>query len=328
MTASRVSPNQDQHAPENDFEGWRQAFRTQRKLVLAGVTARRPPAERRTTLQHAIEMLPDLQTGDEGALEIIADDLEAKLREMIDVIHGSARGDLIYKARPLTINTETLPEDLLHDYWRNERRWLFVCGAQEILHEYRDYGRHLLLKMRNDLLEALSDGVSLVSETIATLNSHLLVEHCLDDSQHAEIASAVEGVCSIRSLYDAVLTTTGRDGLTGILDKNWYRVRNQFTVAGTLLALRLYGHVTTDALERLLALKSMSYLDRSSGDYITGDVSESERKHNERNRTRAVASLMASANRSKWPIWPILQLYRYNQRYGRQSAVEVRRGNT
>jgi len=99
-------------------------------------------------------------------------------------------------------------------------------------------------------------------------------------------------------------------------------------VACSLLSLRLYGQITTDALERLLALKSVSYLDRSSDDYHLGEVPESERKHNERNRVRAVATLMSSANRSKWPIWPILQLYRYNERYGRRSAVEVRRGNS
>lgn len=328
MTVSRIPPNPEQPAAESDFEGWRQAFRTQRKLVQAGITARLSRVERLATLRQAIEALPDLQAGDEGALEIIADDLEAKLREMVDVIYGSARGSLIYTARPPTINTEALPEDLLEDYWRDERRWLFVCGAQDILHDYRDHGRHLLLKMREDLLQGLADGVAQVSGTIAALNGHLMVEHCLDDSQHAEIASALAGIRGAQALYQEVLTTSGGDGLTGILDKNWYRVRNQFTVACSLLSLRLYGHITTDALERLLALKSVSYLDRSSDDYHLGEVPESERKHNERNRVRAVAALMSSANRSKWPIWPILQLYRYNERYGRRSAVEVRRGNS
>ena len=327
MTASRISPNQDQPATESDFEGWRQVFRSQRKLVLAGITARRPSAERKATLRHAIETLPDLQGSDEGALEIIADGLEAKLQEMMGVIHGTARGDLIFTAQPPTIDTAALPEDLLDGYWCDERRWLFLCGAQDILYEYREHGRHLILKTRQDLLKKLSEGASLVSESIAALNSYLLVEHGLDDSQHAEIASAVERVFGIRSLYDALLTTTGREGLTGVLDKNWYRVRNQFTVTCTLLALRLYGHVTTDALERFLALKSASYLERSSDEYSISEVCESERKHNERNRARAVASLMASANRSKWPIWPVLQLYRYNERYGRRSAVEVHRGN-
>lgn len=328
MTTNHAQPNEDRLYDDNDFARWREAFRTHRRLVQLGITARKPRPERMATLKQAKLAVPDLQTDDDSDLEIIANGLEAKLSEMVGIIRGTARGKLIYTARPPTFDTETLPGDLLEDYWRDERRWLFTCGALELLHDYRDHGRHLLLKMRQDLLKTLASGVSQVSETIDALNSHLLVEACLDASEHEEIANATETIRNAHTLYNERLSSAGAQGLTGVMDSNWYRVRNQYTVTGTLLALRIYGHITTDALERLLTLKTVSYLDRSTDSYALAEVTEAERKHNERNRARAVTAIMQSARRANWPILSVLQLYRHNQRYGRRSAIENLHGNS
>ena len=321
MTSSHADRNVEDSS-DTDFEHWRSAFRKHQELVREGIATHRPRPEREATLKQA-KLVPDFETDDVGDLEIVASILENKLCDMVAVVKGEARGDLAYVATPPDLAIDSLPADLLDDFCVEERRWLFVGGALEMIHDYRDRGRHLLLKERQGLLRSLHDGISQISNAISELNSHLLVEYVLSDGQHAEIAGAIQRIRAAHSQYETFLTSTGHDGLSGVMEKNWYRIRNQFTVACTLLALRIYGNITKDALERLLVIKSVGYLELPSDGPPTQVPSDAERKHNERNRVRAVAAVTRSAKGSRSPVWPILQLYLYNARYGRRNSLET-----
>lgn len=298
------------------IETWLQAFRTQRDLVEHGIRQGLPLEARRQALRNAKLALPEVDLNDLTGLEAVADSLERKLGEMLDVILGRATGPLADVRLPRDFEAIPNMSHLSHPTYGEERQWLFIGSAQEILYEYRDRGRAFVLNERNLRLKDLSAGVKKMAGAIEALNSHLVVEQAFDLAERQEIAQTIDTAQRIKMMYESALRSGGDDSIEAVLENNANVFKAQFTLSCAKLALRLYGHVAKAHLQDLLSLKSIYVLQVPLvGDDLSRQE-DAERKYLERSMERAMTGIYKRARQGAWPVWPLLQLYKYDTRFG------------
>lgn len=311
QTSSAISPN---------VGDWVATFVAQRKWVEQGIRERIPNGDRAARLAEADVALPDVDLPDFDALQRIADLLEAKLQEMLDVVLNNGDPDTGVRLPP-DFDLGTNPESLREEVYRDERLWLFKGGIQEILYRFRDQGNALVMEERNRLLKSLSARVQQLEKVIVELNAHPVVAQALDADEVLRIDQTLEAVRAIPLCYSSILTSR-EAGVTPLLEDNYYQLQGQFTAACAQLCLQLYGNVSNLHLRDLLNLKALYILDVLPSDTPPASLKETERKHLERKRDLMLKRVMLLAKKESWPTWPILQLYRYDQRFGRLPAKE------
>lgn len=261
--------------------------------------------------------MPDEGSDDVVELEAIATKLEVKLDEMLTVLLGRAAGPLSKVRLPPALEVADDLELLRHPTCQDERRWLFVGRMLEILDQYRGHGRSLVLEQRKRLLDRLEAGVKTVTSTVQKLDSYLVVEQAFDLDQRAQVAQMLESVRQLQELYSSTLQSRGDGGLEAVLEDNYYTLKGQFLLACAKLAFQLYGQVAKDHLEDLLALKSVYILQVPGTKPEEDQTEEAKRKYLERVMQRALTQVHGRAQRESWPVLPVLQLYKYDSRFGR-----------
>ena len=298
---------------------WLQAFKAQRTIIEQGIRDHLPPAERSVRLHLAEAALPVEELEDMQHLITIANLLEGKLVEMLDVAQGRAHGALTAPRLPPGFKANRTWDNLILPVCSDERRWLFVGGMQEILHHYRDSGRVLILEERDRLLKQLSSNINHLQTTFDQLDSHLVVALALSDGDRVQIAQFRALAPVIDTLYKSALAAKPKTGFQALLENSFNRFRIQFLATSAQLCLKLYGNVSIFHLKELWLLKSMYPLLPPEADPATflEALEDSDRQRFQRSITGAINRLSKQAERDAAPIWPILQIYRFNPRYGR-----------
>ncbi len=307
-------------AEGSEAGNWVTAFAVQRKLIEQGIRDRLSPRDRAFRLAEADGALPDAYLPDSDALQHIADLLEEKLQEMLRVVLSKGCPDLGVRLPPGFDFGSDL-ESLRDTVSRDERQWLFKGGIQEILYRFRDQGNALVMEERNRLLKSLSARVQQLEKVIAELNAHPVVAQALDADETLRIERTLEAARAIATRYSSILTSR-EAGVAPLLEDNYYQLQGQFTAACAQLCLQLYGNVSNLHLRDLLQLKALYVLDVLPSNDPPASLKETERKHLERKRDLMLKRVMLLAKKESWPTWPILQLYRYDQRFGRLPAKE------
>ncbi|WP_374490706.1 hypothetical protein [Zoogloea sp.] len=313
-----VDSAQQARAGSPDEGQWVMAFEAQRKRIEQGIRECLPSADRAFRLEEADNLLPDVDSPDSEPLQGIADQLEEKLQEMMVVIRRG--GDPSKGVRlPANFDRGDALEALRAPVAWDERLWLFKGGVRTILYRFRDQGRALVLEERNRLLQALSAGVRRMDKAIGELSAHPVVSQALDAADTQRIEQTREAARALVSRYETLLCSRD-EGVTPLLEDNYYQLQGQFTAACAQLCLQLYGNVSNQHLRDLLSLKSIHWLDVMPGASASAPapLSEAERKHLERKRLLMLKRVLSRAKRETWPTWPILQLYNYDQRFGRR----------
>lgn len=296
---------------------WVTAFAVQRKLIEQGIRDRLSPRDRAVRLIEADAALPEVDLPDSDALQRIADQLEMKLQEMLAVALGNGAPDIDVRLPP-NFDFGPAPELLGDEVFRDERLWLFKGGIQEILYRFRDQGNALVTEDRNRLLKSLSARVQQLQNVIAELNTHPVVAQALDVEDTLQIEQMLEAARTTVARYTSILTAR-ESGVVSLLEDNYYQLQGQFTAACSQLCLQLYGNVSNTHLRDLLDLKGL-YLLKVLPRESPLSLTEKERKHLERKRDLMLKRVMSRAKKESWPTWPILQLYQYDQRFGRLPA--------
>jgi len=300
----------------SDVSEWLKAFAVQRKGIEQGIRERLCSDDRTARLAEADAALPELESPDADQLQRIADLLEDKLREMLEVVLRNGDPDRGIRLPP-DFDPGTDPESLRDQVSVDERLWLFKGGIQEILYRFRNQGEALILEERDRLLNALSSSVQKMANAIGKLNAHPVVVQALDAEETLRVEQTLEASRALAARYKTVLTSH-EEGVTPLLEDNYYKLQGQFTAACAQLCLQLYGNVSNLHLRELLSLKAMDVLNILPCDAPPVSLTESERKHLERKRDLMLKRVMARAKKESWPTWPILQLYNYDQRFGRR----------
>lgn len=301
---------------------WLEAFKAQRTIIEQGIRDRLPLAERTARLLQAEAALPEEDLEDMRHLITVAKLLEEKLTEMLDVAKGKARDALTTTRLPPNFKVEPSLGDLRSDTSVNERRWLFIGGMQEILHHYRDSGRVLILEERDRLLKQLSSNIHHLHAALDQLDSHLVVALATSESDRLRIAQFRALAPEIHTRYQSVLGATPETGLQALLENSANRFRVQFLATSAQLCLRLYGNVSIFHLRELWLLKSMYPLLPPEADPATflENLDDAQRQRFQRSINGALHRLCKQTENDASPIWSILQIYRYNPRFGRSFA--------
>lgn len=301
---------------------WISAFIVQRKEIERGIRANLSVRERETRLVDADAALPEIELPDSDGLQRVADRLEEKLQEMVGVILSGGAPNLDVR---LPSNFELGPgvETLREEIFRDERLWLFKGGIQEILYRFRDQGRALILEERDKLLGRLSASVLRMQEAVTQLNDHPVVAQALDASEMLDVEQTLSAARALVGRYEAILNSR-ETGVASLLENNYYQLQGQFIAACTQLCLQLYGNVSNAHLRELLDLKSVRLppIIDPRGSCPAAEA-EAQRKHLERKRDLVLRRVMTRAKKEKWPTWPILQLYKYDPRFGRARPREI-----
>lgn len=303
---------------------WLQAFQQHRGSVETAISEKRPLKEREEILISALNAMPEVFTDDIEDLEKLAVALNDKLEEMSAVVLGHAKGDLSQIRLPPQL---AIPDDLkllMRPTCRDERRWLFTGRMLEILDQYRERGRYLVLKERDRLLGKLQSGVTKVVSAVEELNNHLLVEQAFDLEQRAQITHSLESINRLSMLYQETLQSSGADGVEAVLEDNDYPMKAQFLLACAKLVFQLYGHVSREHLEDLLKLKSLYVFRVPGSNPEKAQNADSSRKYLDRIISRALLQVLGRARREAWPVRPILELYQYDARLGRAQPRKQR----
>lgn len=319
---------EDDIDPEPDFDqgidiaeraAWLKTFTVQRKIIEQGIRDNLPLTDRATRLTQAEAVLPVEGLEDMRHLDVIAGMLEDKLTEMLDVAQGRARGKLAAMRLPPDFKSDPSWDELRRPACRAERRWLFIGGMQEILHHYRDSGQVLILEERDRLLKQLTSSINHLRTTIDQLDSHLVVALALSDGDRAQIAQFRALAPAIDTLYKSALGAASETDLQALLENSFNRFRVQFLATSAQLCLKLYGNVSIFHLRELWLLKSMYPLLPPEADPATllESLADADRQRFQRSISGAINRLCKQAERDAAPIWPILQIYRFNPRYGR-----------
>lgn len=311
----------DQNADIAERARWLQAFTAQRKVVEQGIHDRLPLAERTRRLRQAEAALPEEGVEDIRHLCAIADLLEDKLIEMLNVALGRATGTLAETHLPPGFQPKQEWEALRHPTCREERRWLFVGGMQEILHHYRDSGLALVAKERKSLLNRLSSDTKRVLLDLNRLDSHLVVSLGLSDADRAQITQFRTAALVVNTLYTAALGSDA-GGVNDLLENSNNRFRVQYLATSAQLCLKLYGNVSIFHFRQLWLLKSMYPLLPPEADpaiFLEG-LDDSERQRFQRSVAGSINRLSKQAAGDALSIWPILQIYRSDARFGRAFA--------
>lgn len=309
-----------QQTPAAESSGvgdWVTAFTVQRKFIEQGIRDGLSIEDRAARLAEADTALPEVDLPDSDALQRIADQLEKKLREMLAVILRNGAPDIDVRLPP-DFDFGLDPESLSEEVFRDERLWLFKGGIQEILYRFRDQGNALVTEERNRLLKSLSVRVQQLQNVITELNTHPVVAQALDVEDTVRIEQMLEAARTTASRYASILTSR-EVGVVSLLEDNYYQLQGQFTAACSQLCLQLYGNVSNTHLRDLLDLKGL-YLLKVLPSESPQPLTEKERKHLERKRDLMLKRVMLRAKKESWPTWPILQLYQYDQRFGRLPA--------
>lgn len=294
---------------------WVKAFAVQRKWVKQGIRDGLSKDDRAARLAEADAALPDVELPDSDDLQRIADLLEDKLQEMLDVVLGN--GDPDRRVRlPSDFDPGPAPQSLRDAQYKDERLWLFKGGIQEILYRFRDQGSALVMTERKRLLKALSARVQGLEQVIGELNAHPVVAQALEADDVRQIEQTLEAARTIATRYKSILTSP-EEGVAPLLEANHYRLQGQFTAACAQLCLQLYGNVSNLHLRELLSLKALHIHDVRAWFAPTAPPTEAERKRLERKRDLMLTRVMSRAKKESWPTWPILQLYNYDTRFGR-----------
>ena len=120
----------------------------------------------------------------------------------------------------------------------------------------------------------------------------------------------------ISALYRDTLHSRDDDGLEAVLEKNYHTIKAQFLNVCAKLALQLYGHVSKEHFESLLNLKALYVLQVPGTPHRPDrDSADAERKYLDRALRRALTQISGTAQRERWPVLPVLQLYQYNGRF-------------
>lgn len=314
-------PLQVAEAKSSKVSDWITTFAEQRKLIEQGIRDRLPTKIRIVRLNEADSALPQVELPDSDGLQRIADQLERKLQEMLDVVLSGGSSDIGVRLPPNFApvhDTEALREPICVD----ERMWLFKGGVQEILYRFRDQGWSLILEERDKLLGRLSAGVLRIQLAVKQLNDHPVVAQALDVS---EVVSIEQTLSSVRALVDRykVILTSRDEGVASLLENNYYQLQGQFIASCAQLCLQLYGNVSHAHLGELLDLKSAHLPIVDVGESSPAAAAEAQRKRLERKRNLVLRRVMIRAQKEKWPTWPILQLYKYDPRFGRARPREI-----
>lgn len=301
---------------------WLEAFAVQRRIVEQGICDGISLAERATRLHQAEAALPVEALEDMQHLHAIAALLDDKLIEMLDVAQRRAPATLSETRLPPKLQPDPAWDVLRMPICREERRWLFVGGMQEILHHYRDSGRVLVMEEREKLLNQLSSRITHLLATLDQLDSHLVVALGLSDAERGQIAQFRAQARDVNALYATALG--GELGIHSLLENSFNRYRVQFLATTAQLCLRLYGNVSIPHLRELWLLKSMYPLLPPEVDpaSLLASLPDAERQRFQRSIDGALRRLCQQAERDALPIWPILQVYRYNPRFGRKSVTQ------
>lgn len=301
-----------------ELDAWLLVFQQHRGLVETAIFEGRPLEERRRIIHTAQAEMPEISSTDLDELDSLAVTLDNKLGEMCSVVLGTAEGATSRIQLPPQLKIpEHLPR-LMQTTCREERRWLFAGRMLEILDQYRDDGRYLVLKERDRLLSKLQSGITKVASAVAELNSYLLVEHAFDLEQRAQITQYLERGNQLSVLYKETLQSSGAGGIEAVLEDNYYTLKAQFLLTCAKLVFQLYGHASREHLEALLALKSLYVFQVPGTAPEEAQSADSASKYLNRIISRALDQVRDRARREDWPVRPILELYRYDARFGRK----------
>lgn len=315
---------------ERKYSAWLAVFKDQRRVVEQAIFELRPETVRKDLLISAKIAVPEIHSSDLTTLEKVAEGLENKLRDLFRVLHGNLKPETLGITIPDDLSGVRIPDSLLSLTSKDERSWLFVGGALEILHHYRNGPGALVVAKRNKLLTQLAESVDVIERRLQSLNRYLIVEQSFNIEEQSWIIDRISEHKRIGQQivdrYTQVLTSTGSHGINAILEKNFFEVRNQFLQAFLELALRTYGHVTKPALEAVLQLKMIGTFNLDSRAESSDGSPEADRARIKRVRQRAIGKILVRAEAEGWPLLPILKLFNHNQGYGgRRSAKRASR---
>lgn len=328
------------------------AFKPWQVKIETGVLARDSVENRIARLRNAERALADLELALERdeTLVAIANLLESKLDEMLDGISGDWRQGKERGLPPVLnpLQTEVQQQKLVSDnvlflrrnVSRDERRFLFLGLMTSLLHEYRNDGQSLVLTGRARLLRRLSRAATILVSAVEALNRYPVVENALTTPHRATVKSAIDHCGALPGIYGDLLSLDVQDSLSPVLENNYFQLRSQYTVACTNICLRLYGHASLNILRELIGIKSVAYMNTLvefnteigiasvNAGVSDADIAaalrekEAERQRITDQRKGALNRALKRALTENWPTLPVLQLYKYDERYGHVKVVK------
>lgn len=291
------------------------AFQRHERIIVA--EAGQPELRRQAVFDQAEEELLSIDIEVDPDVEVLADDLEAKLGQMVDALRGDWRGDQPREV-PDGLATSDQLLALSRPLARRERRLLF-CGRIEVtLYHYRDQGRALVKPMCSAILKRMRKDASDFNGSVQSLLAHLLVSQAAAGLGIAEAArqAAEANLALVRDLESL---TSGQDpsSLRSLLEANTDQVRNQFNVACAVACLTTYGIVSVDHLRRLQGLKSVDYLWHRTSEFRQSAEGQADLRRMTRYIDKALRIVQGMARKRPLPVEPILALFKLHPVIGR-----------